>query len=506
MGRVREGRGSPREALHGKRLVLHRPTPRPRPPPTTRAPPTRGGSSRRRPARSGVPGLHRRAATSRKRRPSSRSSGSSRRRPSSTCAPRTPSARRAPSSRAGDHVNASLLRGEVAFKADRQAEAAALFVRGHDFLRAAELFESVGQLAEAAAAFEAGESWAAAGGVYARAGLKDRAAAAYEKGGEYETAAKLYEEAGQEAKAAELYERAGQTYKSGEAAARAGERDKAIALLQRVGPPTRTTARPPSSWRGSSSSRACRPWPSSACRRSIAGQPVAADHLDLYYWLALAHEASGQAKEALAIYEKIRAEDLSFRDVAKRADRLRSAGPAAPRRAAASGRPPAGRPAAARPLRRLPPRAAARSRSGAAAPAAPRGPRFALREEIGRGPWASFTAAKTRWTAASVALRVLPADPAGRRASSGRGGRAEGGLPALAPEPREGHRPHRDLRPALPRHRARLGQELRRGPEARPPHALPAGARPRAASSPRRCPSSTARVSCTARSSRRTSW
>jgi len=55
------------------------------------------------------------------------------------------------------------------------------FVKGQDYLRAAELFESVGQLAEAAASFEAGESWAQAGGVYARAGLKDRAAAAFEK-------------------------------------------------------------------------------------------------------------------------------------------------------------------------------------------------------------------------------------------------------------------------------------------------------------------------------------
>jgi tetratricopeptide (TPR) repeat protein len=226
----------------------------------------------------------------------------------------------------GDPVQAALLRGEVAFKADRRGEAAAHFVKGHDFLRAAELFESVDNLAEAASAFEAGESWAAAGGVYMRAGLKDRAAAAYEKGGELETAAKLYEEAGHEAKAAELYGRAGLTFKSGEAAARAGERDKAIGLLQRVGP-SDENYRPATELlaRLFIESR----MPALAIERVqklIAGQPVAATNLDLYYWLGLAHEASGQAREALSIFEKIRAEDLGFRDVEKRATRLRGLG------------------------------------------------------------------------------------------------------------------------------------------------------------------------------------
>ncbi len=137
---------------------------------------------------------------------------------------------------AGDTVRAATLRGEQAFKTDKPAEAAAWFVKGRDFLRAAELYESVGMMAEAAGAYEAGESWAAAGGVYIRAGLKDKAAAAYEKAGELETAASLYQELGNASRAGDLYGRAGHAFKSGEAAARAGEREKAIALLQRVPP------------------------------------------------------------------------------------------------------------------------------------------------------------------------------------------------------------------------------------------------------------------------------
>jgi serine/threonine-protein kinase len=303
----------------------------------------------------------------------------------------------------GDAVNASLLRGEVAFKADRRAEAAAYFVKGRDFLRAAELFESVGKLAEAASAFEAGESWAAAGGVYVRAGLKDRAAAAYEKGGEYETAAKLYEEAGHEAKAAELYGRAGQTFKSGEAAARAGERDKAIALLQRVGPSDENyRAATELLARLFIESR----MPALAMERVqkvIGGQPVGPSNLDLYYWLGIAHEASGHAREALSVYEKIRAEDLRFRDVEKRAERLRGASAAGSPEAAPSPPLPTAAPAPAGP----PPPGAAPAPSAAASPPA-RGPRFATREEIGRGPLGVVHRGEDQIDGRGVAIRILP--------------------------------------------------------------------------------------------------
>ena len=156
-----------------------------------------------------------------------------------------------------------------------------------------------------------------------RAGLKDRAAAAYEKGAEYETAAKLYEEAGHEARAAELYGRAGQTFKSGEAAARAGEREKAIALLQRVGPHD-DNYRPATELLARLFIEARMPALAlERVQKAIGNQEVGPGNLDLYYWLGLAHEAHGHAREALTIYEKIRSEDLSFRDVEKRASHLR---------------------------------------------------------------------------------------------------------------------------------------------------------------------------------------
>jgi tetratricopeptide (TPR) repeat protein len=240
-----------------------------------------------------------------------------------------------------------------------------------------------------------------------RAGLKDRAASAYEKGGELETAAKLYEEAGHEAKAAELYGRAGLTFKSGETAARAGEREKAIGLLQRVAPSdenyrtaTELLARLFIESR----------MPALALERVqkvIGGQAISAANLDLYYWLGLAHEASSQPREALSIYEKIRAEDLSFRDVEKRASRLRGllASPSSPQTVA----PPAPAAAVPAPQASVPaPPVAVPVAPAPLPPAAARGPRFVTREEIGHGPLGVVHRGEDQIDGRGVAVRVLP--------------------------------------------------------------------------------------------------
>jgi len=300
---------------------------------------------------------------------------------------------------AGDAVRAATLRGEQAFKSDRPAEAAAWFVKGRDYLRGAELFESVGMMAEAASAYEAGESWAAAGGVYIRAGLEARAAAAYEKAGELETAASLYQKLGDVAHAADLYGRAGQSFRSGEALAGAGEREKAIALLQRVVP-------------GDENHRAAtellarlfietgRPaLAMERVRKAVGAEAVSAANLDLYYWMAVAHEAAGAPAEALALFKKMQAEDLQFRDVNERVARLSSdatPAPAPPPPAPAA--PPEASPITAPPAASMP---------SAAAPAT-RVPRFVPKEEIARGPLGVVWRGEDATDGRSVAMRMLP--------------------------------------------------------------------------------------------------
>jgi len=302
--------------------------------------------------------------------------------------------------KAGDAVKAANLRGEVALKADRVPEAASHFQQGQDYLRAAELYESVGMLAEAAGAYEAGDSYGAAGSVYVRAGLPERAAASYERSGEFETAAKFYEEAGNGKKAIELYEKSGLTFKSGEAAAKAGDREKAISLLQRVGPQDENY-RPATELLARLFIEARMPALAvERVQKVLGSDPISSTNVDLYYWLAAGYEVQGNTREALAIYKKILSEDLRFRDVEKRAARLEAAGAhasaatasAAATSAAAPATEPQAPPAAPRPVA-----------------AGPKPARFVRKDEIGRGPLGVVYRAEDTHDGRSVALRILPA-------------------------------------------------------------------------------------------------
>jgi serine/threonine-protein kinase len=333
---------------------------------------------------------------------------------------------------AGDRVKAANLRGEVALRQERVPDAARHFQEGQDYLRAAELFESVGLLGEAAGAYEAGESWVAAANVYVRAGLKDRAAAAFERGADFENAARFYEESGQAAKATELYDRAGLTFKSGEAAARAGDRDQAIALLQRVAP-TDENYRGATELLAQLFIEAGRPALAiERVHKAIGEQPVSSANLDLFYWLGAAHEANGNGSLALDLYKKVQAEDLRFRDVEARVARLVGEGVVAPQAGSAPAA--AAAPAASASRAALPARAAG---SGAAAAGFPgagtaaeaqaataashpatsaeahatapaRGSRFVAKEELGRGPLGTVYRAEDQVDGRNVALRIVP--------------------------------------------------------------------------------------------------
>jgi tetratricopeptide (TPR) repeat protein len=316
----------------------------------------------------------------------------------------------------GDLPAAANLRGEVALKEGQVPQAADFFQQGRDFLRSAELFESVGMLPQAAGAYEAGESWAAAGNVYVRAGLKEKAGQSYERAGEFETAARLYEEAGLGSRAIPLYEKAGFTFKSGESAARAGDRDKAIALLQRVAANDENYAAATELLARLFIEEGKARLAIERVQKVLGNQPISPATLDLYYWLALGLETAGKNAEALAIFRKIQSENLHYQDVARRVARLEEGGsvpplPPPPLLGLASqvAAPGAAEPTPAgglpRPAAPLPP-----SMPAAAPAAAGRGARFTVREEIGKGPLGVVYRGEDTNDGRSVALRWVRPD------------------------------------------------------------------------------------------------
>ena len=325
----------------------------------------------------------------------------------------------------GDRVKAANLRGEVALKGNRVAQAASFFQEGLDFLRSAELFESLDMHAQAAAAFEAGESWAAAGSVYVRAGLFDKAANAYERAGDFDTAAQMYEKAGLQPRAIALYEKAGLTFRSGEAAAHAGDRDRAIALLQRV-PPEDENYRDAAALLGQLFVETGRSGLAiERLQKAIGGEPITQFNLELYYWLAAAYEAANP-REAVALFGRIQAESLHFRDVEQRLAALASAPAVRPPEPTSSTVPvtvvapsvvaapaPVAPPETVAPVDPPPP-----PPSPPPAPAPVPAPavavhvkrRLAAREEIGRGPLGTVHRAEDLADGRNVALRILPAE------------------------------------------------------------------------------------------------
>jgi tetratricopeptide (TPR) repeat protein len=319
--------------------------------------------------------------------------------------------------KAGNPGQAALLRGEVALKQEKVAEAAAFFQKGGDYLRAAELYESRGLWAEAAGAYEAGGSFAAAGHVYLKAGMKVEAARRFERANELETAARLFDEAGHSTEAIALFERAGFTFRSAEAAAHGGDRERAIALLQRVGPEDDDFRRA-TELLGRLFVEVGRPdLAIERLHRTLGSEAPQGDNLGLHYWLAVAQDVSGQRAEALLLYRRILAEDMGFRDVQERAARLASGAVAASLTAAF--RPP---PAAALPMA-PPPQAPAPSPTPApdlapapapttaapptAAMRAGAGDRLEPKEEVGRGPLGPVFRGEDRSDGRSVALRFL---------------------------------------------------------------------------------------------------
>ena len=198
-------------------------------------------------------------------------------------------------------------------------------------------------LKEAGQAYEDANSFSAAAGVYTRAGLKDRAAVCYEKSGEYETAGMFYEEVGNGAKAAELYEKAGLTFKSGISAARAGQTKKAIGLLQRVPASDEHYLEATELLAEMFLETGNNALAVERLQRVLEGKPVAGN-VNLYYWLARAHEAA-EPKTAVQIYKRIQSEDFDCKDVGpaspswRRASRCRPASCSRRRSAAARSAP-----------------------------------------------------------------------------------------------------------------------------------------------------------------------
>jgi len=270
----------------------------------------------------------------------------------------------------GCHVAAA----EVALRRGRFAKAAELFLEGNQPVRAAEVLQQNGE--EQAAArilgeyhrsrgsdqeaahyleiagefFAAGdvhrklEDFARAGQAYEKAGDRGQAAEMYRVGGNparaaanfekierWEDAAACWEDAGDASRRAHALVRAGQLLGAGEIYHREGLDEDAIKVLQQIPASAPDFATASAILGGLFHSRGQFGLAVMKLREAIGQGAVDRSNLRLYYTLATVHEANGELREAVEVYEKILACDYHYEDVEQRLAGARARAPEKPR-------------------------------------------------------------------------------------------------------------------------------------------------------------------------------
>ena len=270
----------------------------------------------------------------------------------------------------GCHVAAA----EVALRRGRFAKAAELFLEGNQPVRAAEVLQQNGE--EQAAArilgeyhrgrgsdqeaahyleiageyFAAGdvhrrlEDFARAGQSYEKAGDRAQAADMYRVGGNparaaanwekierWEDAAACWEEAGDARRRATALEKAGRLLDAGEIYHGEGLEEDAIKVLQQIPASSPDFAQASAILGGVFQNRGQLGLAVMKLREAIGQGAVDRKNLRLYYTLATVHEANGELREAVEVYEKILACDYHYEDVEQRLAVARLRAPEKPR-------------------------------------------------------------------------------------------------------------------------------------------------------------------------------
>jgi len=250
---------------------------------------------------------------------------------------------------------------EIALRRGRFAEAADLFLRGGQPVRAAEVLQQNGEEQaaarilgeyhrargadqEAAHYLEIAGEYLAAGDAYRKleqharagqcyeqmgdraqaaemhwlAGNPARAAAQFEQIGRWEEAAECWSDAKEPRRRANALARAGKLLLAGEVHHAEGLDDEAIKILQQVPATSRDFADASAILGAIFQARGQLGLAVMKLRAAIGDGPVERPALRLHYTLATVHEANGELREAIEVYERILACDYHYEDVEAR--------------------------------------------------------------------------------------------------------------------------------------------------------------------------------------------
>ncbi len=215
----------------------------------------------------------------------------------------------------GNPKTAFQLRGEDAFARGNTSDAAEWFLKGEDFIRAAELFEWNKMYDKAAHCYFMNQNYLAAADNYMKIGNEEEAAKMFELGRDWKTAADLSFKYKKYQKAGELFEKSGDYYNSGVSFQKVDDEKRALANFQKVQMDSDGFEKAVTQMARIFLNNNKPKLVVEKIGKMLISQSINKDNLEWYFLLGQAEENLGNFKKAHEIYQGILTEDYSFKDI-----------------------------------------------------------------------------------------------------------------------------------------------------------------------------------------------
>ncbi len=215
----------------------------------------------------------------------------------------------------GNPKTAFQLRGEDAFARGNTTEAAEWFLKGDDFIRAAELFEWNKLFDKAAHCYFMNQNYLAAADNYLKTGNEEEAAKMFELGRDWKTAADLSFKYKKYQKAGELFEKSVDFYNAGISFQKVDDEKRALANFQKVQMDAEGFEKAVNQMAGIFLNNNKPQLVVEKIGKLLTHQSINKNNLEWYFLLGQAEENLGNFKRAYEIYQGILTEDYSFKDI-----------------------------------------------------------------------------------------------------------------------------------------------------------------------------------------------
>lgn len=218
----------------------------------------------------------------------------------------------------GNTKTAFLLRGEDAFARGSTGDAAAWFLKGEDYIRAAELFEWEKQFEKAAYCYFMNQNYQASAENYLMAGNEEEAAKMFEMSHEWKQAADLSMKFKKYQKAGELYEKAGDHHNAGLAFLKVDNDKRSLANFQMVKSANTNYTDAITQMANIFLKNRKPQLVIEKIGKLLKDQNINKNNIEWYYVYGQALENAGKFKEAFDVFHGIQAEDYAFKDIQQR--------------------------------------------------------------------------------------------------------------------------------------------------------------------------------------------